>query len=184
MAAAVARKVSRRESNEEKARSTLVRKFLEQVFEGGWGVAVCVSRLISLVSVGGGKEVRTYKSAEHEMVVMSHGGVVEERGRVCVARILDDQVLRFGTFIASSYKPSERLFSWYSQSSRKSDQQSIHSAFGPRSLGIGSMPCQSHRVTSSAQCHLWQISRHGRVEAQNVDIGAASLGQIPNVSKI
>lgn len=42
------------------------------------------------------------ESAEHEMVVVSHGGTVEERGRVRIARIFDDQVLDFGPFIRTS----------------------------------------------------------------------------------
>ena len=38
------------------------------------------------------------------MVVVSHGGVVEERGRVRIARVFNDQVLDLSPFIRPSYE--------------------------------------------------------------------------------
>lgn len=51
-----------------------------------------------------------YESAEHEMVVVSHGGVVEERGRVRIARIFDDYVFDFGPLIRTSYMAVRKQF--------------------------------------------------------------------------
>jgi hypothetical protein len=41
-------------------------------------------------SIGEGEGRGTYEGAEHEVVVVCHGGMVEERSFVGITRILDD----------------------------------------------------------------------------------------------
>ena len=45
----------------------------------------------------------TYECTEHEVVVVGHGGVVEEGGFVSPARIVDDEIFHFAVFLRASW---------------------------------------------------------------------------------
>jgi len=53
-------------------------------------------------SIGEGIGCGTYEGAEHEVVVVCHGGMVEERSFVGIPGTLNNQVLRLATFIRPS----------------------------------------------------------------------------------